>query len=121
MSADTLGLVRKVVKELAERPTEAAEKYLTGLCQQSGFLQRHLRDADRTADHKLGIDYIQRRAALIDQVTLDQVQAAAKSCLRPCPPLWSLARRWVQRTSPGPISLSFSLVRPLRGLRRLYG
>ena len=38
----------------------------------------------------LGIDYVQRRAALINGVTLDQVKAAAKKLLTPAPAIMSI-------------------------------
>ncbi|WP_416361671.1 M16 family metallopeptidase [Mesorhizobium sp. AR02] len=91
-AAETLSLVRKVVKQMAEEgPTEAeleaAKKYLIG-----AYAIRKLGSSSSIAAtlvewqlDKLGIDYIQRHAALIDQVTLDQVKAAAKKLLSPEP------------------------------------
>ncbi|NGO55984.1 M16 family metallopeptidase [Allomesorhizobium camelthorni] len=87
-AAETLSLVRKVVKQMAEGgPTEAeleaAKKHVIG-----AFAINHLDSSGSIAAtlvdlqlDKLGIDYIQRRAALIDQVTLDEVKAAAKKLL----------------------------------------
>ncbi|MET2831240.1 pitrilysin family protein [Mesorhizobium shangrilense] len=87
-AAGTLSLVRKVVKQMAEEgPTEseleASKKYLIG-----AYAIRNLGSSSSSAAtlvewqlDKLGIDYIQRRADLIDQVTLDQVKAAAKKLL----------------------------------------
>ena len=87
-AADTLSLVRKVVKEMEdEGPTEAeleaAKKYVIG-----AFAINNLDSSSSIAAtllewqlDSLGIDYIHRRAALFDQVTLDQVKAAAKKLL----------------------------------------
>jgi zinc protease len=87
-AAETLGVVRQVVKELAETgPTEAefeaTKKHLIG-----AYAINHLDSSSSIAAtlvelqlDNLGMDYIQRRAALIDQVTLDQVKAAAKKLL----------------------------------------
>lgn len=86
--AETLALVREVVKHMAdEGPTEAelvaTKKYLTG-----AYAISNLDSSSSIAAtlvelqlDKLGIDYIQRRAALINGVTLDQVKAAAKKLL----------------------------------------
>ena len=42
---------------------------------------------------KLGIDYIQRRPALIEEVTLDQVRAAAKKLLSAEPAIMGVGPR----------------------------
>ncbi|WP_353647039.1 pitrilysin family protein [Mesorhizobium sp. WSM2240] len=87
-AAETLSLIRKVVKNIAdegpiESELEAAKTHLIG-----AFTSNHLDSSGSIAAtllkwqlDKLGIDYIQRRAALISQVTLDQVKAAAKKLL----------------------------------------
>ncbi|MCV3210145.1 insulinase family protein [Mesorhizobium sp. YC-39] len=87
-AAETLALVRKVVKEMAdEGPTEAelaaTKKYMVG-----AYAISNLDSSSSIAAtllelqlDKLGIDYIQRRAALINGVTLDQVKAVAKKLL----------------------------------------
>ncbi|PAQ05397.1 M16 family metallopeptidase [Mesorhizobium temperatum] len=87
-AAETLSILRQVVKELAEKgPTEseleASKKYLIG-----AYAINHLDSSSSIAAtlvemqlDDFGIDHIQRRAALIDQVTLDQVKAAAKKLL----------------------------------------
>lgn len=87
-AAKTLSIVRQVVKDMAEKgPTEAepeaSKNYLIG-----AYAIKHLDASSSIAAtlvglqlDNLGIDYIQRRAALIDQVTLDQVKAAAKKLL----------------------------------------
>ncbi|WP_352934919.1 hypothetical protein [Mesorhizobium sp. M1169] len=81
-------MVRQVVKDMAEKgPTEAeleaSKKYLIGV-----YAIKHLDSSSSIAAtlvdlqlDNLGLDYIQRRAALIDEVTLDQVKAAAKKLL----------------------------------------
>jgi zinc protease len=85
---ETLALVRHVVKDMAEQgPTEAelvaTKKYMTG-----AYAINNLDSSSEIAStlvelqvDKLGIDYMQRRAAFIDAVTLDQVKAAAKKLL----------------------------------------
>ncbi|WP_394890220.1 M16 family metallopeptidase [Mesorhizobium sp. AaZ16] len=98
-AAETLSLLRKVVKQMAqEGPTEAeleaAKKYLI-----AAYAIRKLGSSSSIAAtlvkwqlDKVGIDYIQRRAALIDQVTLDQVKAAAKKLLSPEPAIMVVGR-----------------------------
>ncbi|TIL82983.1 MAG: insulinase family protein, partial [Mesorhizobium sp.] len=85
---ETLSVIRDVVKQMAEHgPTAtelaAAKRYLIG-----AFAINELNSSASIAatlvglqSSNLGIDYIQRRAGLIDQVTLDQVKAAAKKLL----------------------------------------
>lgn len=87
-AAETLGIVRDVVKKMVEEgPTEAeleaTKKYMIG-----AYAINNLDSSSAIAStlvelqlDKLGIDYMQRRAALIDAVTLDQVKAAAKKLL----------------------------------------
>lgn len=87
-AAETLSIVRQVVKDMAENgPTEeelaATKRYLTGAyaisnLDSSGSIAATL--VELQVDD-LGIDYVKRRAALIDAVTLDQVKAAAKRLL----------------------------------------
>ena len=87
-ASETLGIVRDVVKKMVEEgPTEAeleaSKKYLIGAyaisrLDSSSSIAATL--VDMQIDN-LGIDYIQRRPALIDQVTLGQVKAAAKKLL----------------------------------------
>ncbi|MCV3211566.1 insulinase family protein [Mesorhizobium sp. YC-39] len=87
-AAETLSIVRRVVNDMAQKgPTEAeleaSKKYLIGAyaisrLDSSSSIAATL--VDMQIDN-LGIDYIQRRPALIDQVTLDQVKAAAKKLL----------------------------------------
>jgi len=91
-AAETLALVRKVVKELAEQgPTaaelEAAKKYMIGAyainnLDSSGSIAATLLELQLD---NLGIDYLQRRAALINAVTISDVKAAAKKLLSPDP------------------------------------
>ncbi|TKB26415.1 MAG: insulinase family protein, partial [Mesorhizobium sp.] len=86
--AETLAVVRDVVKRMAEEgPTEAelaaTKKYMIGAyainnLNSSGAIASTLLEIQLG---KLGIDYMQRRAALINAVTLDQVKAAAKKLL----------------------------------------
>ncbi|EHH10657.1 peptidase M16 [Mesorhizobium amorphae] len=87
-AAETLGIVRDVLKKMVEEgPTEAeleaTKKYMIG-----AYAINNLDSSSAIAAtlvelqlDKLGIDYMQRRAALIDAVTLDQVKAAAKKLL----------------------------------------
>jgi zinc protease len=87
-AAETLSLVLQVVKQMAdEGPTEAeleaTKKYMVGAyainnLDSSGAIAATLVELQLD---KLGIDYMQRRAALINGVTLDQVKAAAKKLL----------------------------------------
>ncbi|WP_353646034.1 pitrilysin family protein [Mesorhizobium sp. WSM2239] len=87
-AAETLKLVREVVKEMAdEGPTEAeleaSKKYVIGayaILNLGSSRSMAATLVDLQLD-KLGIDYIQRRAALINQVTLDEVKAAARKLL----------------------------------------
>ncbi|NRP76055.1 putative zinc protease [Ensifer psoraleae] len=106
-AAETLSLVRKVVKEMAnEGPTEAEleanKKYLIGAfaidnLDSSASIAATL--VDLQVD-KLGIDYIQRRAVLIDQVTLDQVKAAAWKLLSAEPAIMVVGRPLGARDEP---------------------
>jgi zinc protease len=91
-AAETLAVVREVVRRMAEEgPTEAelaaAKKYMIGAyainnLNSSGAIAATLVELQLD---KLGIDYVQRRGALINGVTLDQVKAAAKRLLSPEP------------------------------------
>ncbi|TPI97147.1 insulinase family protein [Mesorhizobium sp. B2-8-1] len=87
-AAETLGIVRDVVKRLAEDgPTDAelaaTKKYMIG-----AYAINNLDSSSAIAAtlvelqlDDLGVDYIQRRTGLINAVTLDQVKAAAKKLL----------------------------------------
>lgn len=85
---ETLGVVRDVVKDMAENgPTEAelaaAKKYLVGAyainnLDSSGSIASTLVELQLD---KLGIDYMDRRADYINGVTLDEVKAVAKKLL----------------------------------------
>ena len=95
-AAETLGIVKDVVKKMAEEgPTEAeleaTKKYMVG-----AYAINNLDSSSAIAAtlvelqlDNLGIDYMQRRAALIDGVTLDQVKAAAKKLLSAEPAIMS--------------------------------
>jgi zinc protease len=87
-AAETLGVVRDVIKRMiADGPTEpelaATKKYLIG-----AYAINNLDSSAAIAStlvglqlDKLGIDYMQRRGALINAVTLDQVKAVAGKLL----------------------------------------
>jgi zinc protease len=87
-AAETLAVIRDTVRKMAEEgPTEAelaaAKKYIVG-----SYALNNLDSSNAIAatllslqEEKLGIDYIDRRSALIEAVTLDQVKAAAKKLL----------------------------------------
>jgi zinc protease len=87
-AGETLGLVREVVKKMAdEGPTEAelaaAKKYLIGAyainnLNSSGAIASTL--VELQLQH-LGIDYMQRRGALLDAVKLEDTKVAAKKLL----------------------------------------
>lgn len=87
-AAETLGVIRDAVRKMAEEgPTEAelaaAKKFIVGSyalnnLDSSGAIAGTLLSLQ---EEKLGIDYIQRRTALIDAVTLDQVKAVARKLL----------------------------------------
>ncbi len=85
---ETLSIVHQVVKQMAQQgPTEAeleaSKKHLIG-----AYAINNLDSSSSIAStlvelqlDNLGIDHIERRAALIDQVTLEEVKAAAKKLL----------------------------------------
>lgn len=87
-AAETLGVIRDVVKRLAEEgPTEAeleaAKRYLVG-----SYAINNLDSSSAIAQtlvqlqvEDLGIDYIERRAGLIEAVTREQAAAAARRLL----------------------------------------
>ncbi|WP_245262385.1 pitrilysin family protein [Mesorhizobium sp. WSM3626] len=87
-AAETLGVVRDVVKRLAEDGLTEAElaatkKYLIG-----AYAIKNLNSSSSIAAtlvqlqlDDLGTDYMQRRTGLIDAVTRDQVKAVAKKLL----------------------------------------
>jgi zinc protease len=91
-AAETLSIVRQVVKDMAESgPTEeelaAIKKYMIG-----AYAINNLDSSSSIAAtlvelqvDKLGIDYMKRRAALINAVTLADVKAAAKKLLSVTP------------------------------------
>ncbi|MEI8702927.1 M16 family metallopeptidase [Mesorhizobium sp. ISC15] len=99
-ATESLDLIRQVIKELADTgPTaaelEASKKYLSG-----SYAIDHLGSSRSVSAtlvelqlEKLGIDYIQRRPALIEQVTLDQVRAAAKKLLSAEPTIMGVGLR----------------------------
>ncbi|HEY6631867.1 MAG TPA: pitrilysin family protein [Rhizobiaceae bacterium] len=87
-AAETLAVIRDTVRRMAEEgPTEAelaaAKKYIIG-----SYALNNLDSSSAIAatllslqEEELGIDYIDRRTALVEAVTLDQVKAAAKKLL----------------------------------------
>lgn len=89
---ETLGVIRDVVKRMAEEgPTEkelaATKKYIIGSyalnnLDTSGAIAATLLSLQQEG---LGIDYMQRRDALINAVTLDQVREVARKLLSPEP------------------------------------
>ncbi|SIT54714.1 Uncharacterized zinc protease-like protein y4wB [Mesorhizobium prunaredense] len=99
-AAETLNLIRQVIKELVDTgPTaaelEASKKYLIGAyaIRNLGSSRAISATLVRMQLDKLGIDYIQRRPALIEQVTLDQVRAAAKKLLSAEPAIMGVGPR----------------------------
>ncbi|WP_084508302.1 pitrilysin family protein [Mesorhizobium sp. WSM3224] len=91
-ASETLSIIRDVVEKMAqEGPTqaelEAAKKHLTG-----AFAIDYLASSSAIAETLLGLqfegrgtDYMQRRASLIDAVTLNDVKAVAKKLLSASP------------------------------------
>lgn len=87
-AAETLGVIDEVVRKMAEEgPTEqelaAAKKYMIGAyainnLDSSGAIAATLLELQV---NKLGIDYIQNRAAYLEAVTLDEVKAVAARLL----------------------------------------
>lgn len=87
-AAETLGVIRGEVRRMAEEgPTEAeleaAKKFIIGSyalnnLDTSGAIANTLLSLQQEG---LGIDYMQRRDALINAVTLDDVKAAARKLL----------------------------------------
>ena len=87
-ATETLAVIRDTVRRMAEEgPTEAelagAKKYVIG-----SYALNNLDSSNAIAatllslqEEKLGIDYMDRRAALIEAVTLDQVKAVAAKLL----------------------------------------
>lgn len=87
-AAQTLGIVRDVVKRMAEEGPTAEELAATKKYMIGAYAINNLNSSSAIAAtlvelqiDKLGIDYMQRRTAYIDGVTLDQVKAAAKKLL----------------------------------------
>lgn len=93
-AAETLGVIRDVVRRMAEEgPTDAeladAKRYVVG-----SYALNNLDSSSAIAStlialqtDELGIDYMDRRAGLIEAVTLDEVKAAAKKLLSAGPAL----------------------------------
>jgi zinc protease len=87
-AAETLAVIRDEVRRMAEQgPTEAelaaAKRYVIG-----SYALNNLDSSNAIAatllslqEEGLGIDYMERREALIESVTLDQVKAAAAKLL----------------------------------------
>ncbi|TJX69032.1 MAG: insulinase family protein, partial [Mesorhizobium sp.] len=105
-AAQTLSIVRDVVKQMAQQgPTgaelKAAKKHLIGtyaidrLGSTSSIADRLLDLQIQNAD----VDYNQRRARSIGRVTLKQVKAAAKKLLSAEPAILVVGRRWAARMS----------------------
>ncbi|TPI82637.1 M16 family metallopeptidase [Mesorhizobium sp. B2-8-9] len=102
-AAQTLAIVRQVVKDMAENgPSEeelaATKKYMVGAYAISNLDSSSSIAAtlvELQIDH-LGIDYIKRRAALINAVTLADVKAAAKKLLSSDPAVMVIGPPLVQ-------------------------
>ena len=88
-AGEALAVIREVLAKMAaEGPTEAelaeAKTYLTG-----SYALRFSSNAAIASQllglqqQDLGIDYVDRRNALVEAVTLDQVKAQAKRLLHP--------------------------------------
>ncbi len=87
-AAETLSVIRDVVRRMAEEGPTAAElaaakKYIIG-----SYALNNLDTSSAIAEtllslqeERLGIDYMQRREAMINAVTLDQVKEVAKKLL----------------------------------------
>ncbi|MCO5062945.1 MAG: insulinase family protein [Rhizobiaceae bacterium] len=96
-AAETLAIIRQVIGEVAENGvTEeelaAAKKYVVGAyainnLDSSGAIARTLVELQAES---LGIDYMQRRAALIDAVTREQVNAIARRLLKVDPAIMTV-------------------------------
>lgn len=106
-AAETLGVIHDVVRKMAEDgPTaaelEAAKKYMIGAyainnLDSSSAIASTL--VDLQVDN-LGIDYMQRRADLINAVTLDQVKEVAHKLLSAQPAVMILGPK-MEATSHG--------------------
>ncbi|RUX20172.1 insulinase family protein [Mesorhizobium sp. M2A.F.Ca.ET.042.01.1.1] len=107
-AAETLSIVRQVVKDMAENgPTEeelaAIKKYMIGAyainnLDSSASIAATL--VELQVDN-LGIDYMKRRAALINAVTLADVKAAAKKLLSADPAVMVIGPPLVQVAGGG--------------------
>ncbi|TGQ12699.1 insulinase family protein [Mesorhizobium sp. M2E.F.Ca.ET.166.01.1.1] len=107
-AAETLAIVRQVVKDMAENgPTEeelaAIKKYMIG-----AYAINNLDSSSSIAAtlvelqvDNLGIDYMKRRAALINAVTLADVKAAAKKLLSADPAVMVIGPPLVQVAGGG--------------------
>ena len=107
-AAETLSIVRQVVKDMAENgPTEeelaAIKKYMIG-----AYAISNLDSSSSIAAtlvelqiDDLGIDYMKRRAALINAVTLADVKAAAKKLLSADPAVMVIGPPLVQVAGGG--------------------
>lgn len=106
-AAETLGVIKDVVKTMAEEGPTAqeladAKQYLIGAypinnLDSSGAIARTL--VSLQVD-KLGIDYMQRRAELINAVTLDDVKAVARKLLTVEPSVMVLGPTGVAEAKP---------------------
>lgn len=96
-AAETLAIVRQVVKDMAENGPTEAELAATKKNMIGAYAINNLDSSSSIAatlvelqlDH-LGVDYIKRRASLIDAVTLADVKAAAKKLLSADPAVMSV-------------------------------
>ncbi|MDX8510156.1 M16 family metallopeptidase [Mesorhizobium captivum] len=107
-AAETLSIVRQVVKEMAQNGPTAEELAATKKYTIGAYAINNLDSSSSIAStlvelqlDNLGIDYIKRRAALIDAVTLEDVKAAARKLLSADPAVMVIGPPLVQVAGRG--------------------
>ncbi|RWM05785.1 MAG: insulinase family protein [Mesorhizobium sp.] len=107
-AAETLLIVRQVVKEMAEKGPTAEELAATKKYMIGAYAINNLDSSSSIAAtlvelqlDNLGIDYIKRRAALIDAVTLEDVKAEARKLLSADPAVMVIGPPLVQIAGGG--------------------